>query len=191
VTAKDAVTFEFRSVIVDAAPGFQLCLVIIPSALRIRYLTRHSIEASGSSGVGLDASPLVLLGARDYDAQTGRWSAKDPIRFNGGDTNLYGYVVNDPINSVDPGGRWGGGIAIPLPAPGVLIDWASLGAAGLFGAMATMCSGDNPPRDDWRKQCEDLYVQCYEDRWEVTTRCCRFSAALAPRCSEAFPPGAQ
>ena len=40
-------------------------------------------------------------GARDYDAETGRWTAKDPIFFAGGDSNLYGYVLNDPVNSFD------------------------------------------------------------------------------------------
>jgi len=44
---------------------------------------------------------LVRFGARDYDAETGRWTAKDPIQFAGGDTNLYGYVVNDPVNEID------------------------------------------------------------------------------------------
>ncbi|MBK9610008.1 RHS repeat-associated core domain-containing protein [Candidatus Amarobacter glycogenicus] len=34
---------------------------------------------------------LVRFGARDYDPQTGRWTAKDPIGFAGGDTNLYAY----------------------------------------------------------------------------------------------------
>lgn len=29
---------------------------------------------------------------------------QDPIGFAGGDTNLYGYVVNDPINLTDPAG---------------------------------------------------------------------------------------
>lgn len=47
---------------------------------------------------------LVRFGARDYDAETGRWTAKDPIGFGGGDSNLYGYVVGDPVNWVDPNG---------------------------------------------------------------------------------------
>ncbi|EDN71518.1 protein containing RHS repeats [Beggiatoa sp. PS] len=44
---------------------------------------------------------LIRFGARDYEPEIGRWTAKDPILFDGGDTNLYGYVVNDPINFVD------------------------------------------------------------------------------------------
>ncbi|ASF45590.1 hypothetical protein CEK71_05625 [Methylovulum psychrotolerans] len=48
---------------------------------------------------------LVRFGARDYDAETGRWTAKDPIGFGGGDSNLYGYVVGDPVNALDPKGK--------------------------------------------------------------------------------------
>lgn len=47
---------------------------------------------------------LVRFGYRDYDPDTGRWTAKDPILFRGGDTNLYGYVLGDPVNWVDPSG---------------------------------------------------------------------------------------
>jgi len=50
---------------------------------------------------------LIRFGARDYDPETGRWTAKDPILFAGGDTNLYGYVLNDPVNWVDPEGKEG------------------------------------------------------------------------------------
>jgi len=50
---------------------------------------------------------LVRFGYRDYDPDIGRWTAKDPIGFAGGDTDLYGYVFSDPINLVDPTGEFG------------------------------------------------------------------------------------
>ncbi len=58
---------------------------------------------------------LVRFGARDYDAETGRWTAKDPIGFGGGDTNLYGYVLGDPVNWVDSFGLCGEPPELPLP----------------------------------------------------------------------------
>lgn len=47
---------------------------------------------------------LIRFGARDYDAQIGRWTCKDPIGFGGGVSNLYEYVINDPINLFDISG---------------------------------------------------------------------------------------
>jgi len=44
---------------------------------------------------------LVRFGARDYDAETGRWTAKDPIDFGGETTLLYEYCGNDPVNKID------------------------------------------------------------------------------------------
>ncbi len=52
---------------------------------------------------------------RDYDAQTGQWTAKDPVRFAGG-PNLYGYALNDPVQLVDPDGTQGrSSIYVPPP----------------------------------------------------------------------------
>lgn len=48
----------------------------------------------------------VYTSVRNYDPEIGRWTSKDPILFRGGDTNLFGYVANDPINFVDPRGLW-------------------------------------------------------------------------------------
>jgi len=47
---------------------------------------------------------LVRFGFRDYDPDTSRWTAKDPILFAGGNIDLYGYCLNDPVNLVDPRG---------------------------------------------------------------------------------------
>jgi RHS repeat-associated protein len=47
---------------------------------------------------------LVRLGARDYDPVAGRWTAKDSIRFEGGQANIYVYVGNSPLNMTDPTG---------------------------------------------------------------------------------------
>src|SRR6185436_2725489 len=47
---------------------------------------------------------LVRFGARDYDAETGRWTIKDPVGLAGGSSNLYAYSYEDPINQQDPSG---------------------------------------------------------------------------------------
>jgi RHS repeat-associated protein len=75
---------EFGIVLLDTNPGFQ--------------------PFGFAGGIYDKDTKLVRFGARDYDAETGRWTSKDPIGFNGGDSNLYGYVVNDPVNWVDPNG---------------------------------------------------------------------------------------
>jgi len=49
---------------------------------------------------------LIHFGFREYDPFIGRWTAKDPILFAGGDSNLYGYVLGDPVGGIDPEGLW-------------------------------------------------------------------------------------
>jgi uncharacterized protein RhaS with RHS repeats len=55
---------------------------------------------------------MCHFGARDYDPSTGRFLSKDPLLFGGGDTNLYGYVLSDPINHIDPTGQTAVGVAV-------------------------------------------------------------------------------
>ena len=50
---------------------------------------------------------VVRFGARDYAPDSARWTAKDPIRFEAGDTSLFGYVNGNPINQIDPLGLFG------------------------------------------------------------------------------------
>ncbi len=75
---------EFGNVAYDSNPGFQ--------------------PYGFAGGLYDTETKLVRFGARDYDASTGRWMSKDPILFGGGETSLYGYAGNDPVNNVDPSG---------------------------------------------------------------------------------------
>lgn len=47
---------------------------------------------------------LYYYRARYYDPMEGRFLSKDPESFAGGDANLYGYVLNNPINYTDSTG---------------------------------------------------------------------------------------
>jgi RHS repeat-associated protein len=42
--------------------------------------------------------------ARFYDPKSGRWMSHDPLGFDAGDSNLYRYVMNRPLNARDPSG---------------------------------------------------------------------------------------
>jgi RHS repeat-associated protein len=102
---------EFGLVLTDTSPGFQ---------------------PFGFAGGLYDRDTgLVRFGARDYDAQTGRWTAKDPILFAGGDTNLYGYVLNDPVNFFDVNGRG----PINAALGGVIGAAAGFAGGGVGGAV--------------------------------------------------------
>ena len=72
--------------------------------------TNPSFKVSFGFAGGLYDSDTKLthFGFREYDAFTGKWTAKDPLLFGGGDSNLYGYVLGDPVDLVDPWGlMWG------------------------------------------------------------------------------------
>jgi RHS repeat-associated protein len=83
---------------------------------------------------------LVRFGARDYDAETGRWTSKDPIRFAGG-RNLYVYVANDPVNYRDPRGLDDNGA-------GGASGWYSSGGAEGGAAWDTSPTGPGSPGGD-------------------------------------------
>lgn len=51
------------------------------------------------------AANLAYYRARYYDPKIGRFISEDPIGFDGGDVNFYAYVLNNPVNLVDPTGE--------------------------------------------------------------------------------------
>ena len=73
----------------------------MPSAMSLWILIRASSRSGLPGGLYDQDTRLVRFGARDYEAETGRWTAKDPISFSGGYTNLFGYVGADSINHID------------------------------------------------------------------------------------------
>ncbi|WP_395847176.1 RHS repeat-associated core domain-containing protein [Cystobacter fuscus] len=74
----------FGEVLSDSNPGFQ------PFAFAGGLYDAHS--------------GLVRFGARDYDAETGVWTSRDPLLFAGGQLNLYQYAAGNPVNLLDPTG---------------------------------------------------------------------------------------
>ncbi len=109
---------EFGNVTKDTTPGFQ---------------------PFGFAGGLYDRdTALVRFGVRDYDPITGKWTAKDPILFGGGDTNVFGYSLNDPLNWIDPSGLWTSNIGIKIS---VEIPFVGI-TANLSGGLAIDCHGN-------------------------------------------------
>jgi RHS repeat-associated protein len=61
----------------------------------------------GFTGREFDSNTgLQINGERWYDPITARWMSQDPLDFAAGDSNLYRYVSNTPLNATDPSGEF-------------------------------------------------------------------------------------
>jgi RHS repeat-associated protein len=114
---------EFGNVMLDTSPGFQ----------PFGFL----------GGIYDRDTGLVRLGARDYDPATGRFTAKDPSGFGGGE-NFYLYGEGDPVNMADVTGE-----APFIAIPAFLAAYARCTAtctalAGLSAALLSDCDVDLP-----------------------------------------------
>jgi RHS repeat-associated protein len=80
----------------------------------VTYLTATWGSLSGSAyawhylfqdGRQDQATRLYNFQHRDYSATLARWISADPLRYDAGDTNLYRFAADAPVDYVDPGGR--------------------------------------------------------------------------------------
>jgi len=115
----------FGGIIEDSNPGFKIPL--------------------GFAG-GLHDRDLgfVRFGFRDYDTYTSRWTAPDPIGDAGGDSDWYGYCLDDPVNANDPTGLF----AFLLPLLAGSAGAAAIATTGSYVAAKTAdWFGDKTQKD--------------------------------------------
>jgi RHS repeat-associated protein len=147
---------EFGRVLLDTSPGFQ--------------------PFGFAGGLHDPDTGLVRFGARDYDPEVGRWTAKDPLLFDGGDTNLYAYALNDPVNRVDPNGRYAH-LLVLVSAEIFGTALVVTGVVGLCMAMASLLEdelvdGFPPvPAENNNGMCPHIgdYIKVYPGgvRWRI------------------------
>ena len=83
---QDQITYDgFGNVLAETNPSF---------GDRYKFTAREFDSATG----------LQYNRARYYDPAIGRWTSQDPLGFDAGDTNLYRYVRNDPLQRGDSSG---------------------------------------------------------------------------------------
>ncbi len=135
---------EFGRVLEDTNPGFQ---------------------PFGFAGGLYDSDTgLTRLGVRDYDAEIGRWTTKDRSRFGGGDTNLFAYAANDPVNRVDTNGLQASSAGTGATDPTGGLDCISTPGGGIeCSEPEGKCDAPEEPEEEcdlgetsygWQKYCD-------------------------------------
>ncbi|MFO0616984.1 MAG: RHS repeat-associated core domain-containing protein [Polyangiaceae bacterium] len=115
--------------VVDVATGAVAQKLTYDSWGRVLEDTNPGFQPFGFAGGLYDADTgLVRFGARDYDAETGRWTARDPIGLQGG-VNVYQYAGANPGGDSDPSGLLADG-----PATDRFLARA-LGARPIYGVV--------------------------------------------------------
>ena len=92
---------DYGNITYDSSPGYQpfgFAGCLYDTDTKLCHFGGGEKITTGSNSFGYNAG-------RDYDASTGRWNNRDPILFDGGSPNLFGYAMQDPVNFVDPTGQ--------------------------------------------------------------------------------------
>ncbi|HVI69915.1 MAG TPA: RHS repeat-associated core domain-containing protein, partial [Pyrinomonadaceae bacterium] len=122
---------------------------------RVTFNSSPGFQPFGyAGGVYDDVTGLTHFGVRDYDAEAGRWIAKDPLLFSGPDENLYAYAHNDPINYRDPAGTF----------------------AAAADVTVSMSEREKLRKDEWKKT--------QKKRLEVLKRVCKTFVKVVKRYAD-------
>ncbi len=83
--------------------GRELKCVIYDSFGNLLVDTNKKLDTCVGFAAGLadKDTGLIHFGYRDYDPRIGSFITPDPIGLAGGDVDIYGYCLDDPINFVD------------------------------------------------------------------------------------------
>lgn len=181
--------------VIDEATGKAVQEIVYDSWGRVLYDSKPGFQPFGFAGGLYDPdTELVRFGARDYDAEVGRWTAKDPLRFQQADgPNLYLYVHGDPVNFRDPrglygddGGGEGGGQGPSEPAD----TCDDCGWNWFFDVLTRLvgpgfgCTSKEPDKDCWTpEKCDEQFDLCYRSaKTPLQYDCCREALAQCKAC---------
>lgn len=122
--------------IVDVATGAVLAQRDYDSFGRIVFDTNPILVPFGfAGGIYDDDTELTQFGVREYDAEVGRFTAKDPSLIVWGN-NFYVYANNSPLSNIDITGR----NTLVLSRPELLLAIGFVGIASLTPAGQDVAS---------------------------------------------------
>jgi RHS repeat-associated protein len=160
--------------VVDVATGQVVQQLDYDESGQVVQNTNPGFQPFGFAGGLYDAETgLVRFGVRDYDAETGRWTNKDPSGFSGGATNLYRYANADPVNFVDATGNF--------PFLAIL---AAMGEGALVGGITDILTqlasnGGYWACIDWRRVATAAAIGAITDGTLAALKAWKFVEALA------------
>jgi len=177
--------------VVDAATGVVVQRLDYDAWGRVLTDTNPGFQPFGFAGGLYDPDTgLVRFGARDYDAETGRWTGKDPIL---AEINLYGYSIGDPVNWQDEYGLvpdkgcmdkvekgcWDGCRNAACGAGQTVCFQHCMKAANVFG----MC--EQPDPEEKKKSClaraNNAFDMCYATKQDAKL-CLQAAIRVYLRC---------
>lgn len=177
--------------VVDSTTGSVAQRIDYDAFGRITYDSNPGFQPFGFAG-GLydEQTGLVRFGARDYDPEAGRWTAKDPIGFAGGSAGLFEHCGNNAVGCVDRSGLLNEDPDYEVQGPPLpKVDYLELvRAAGEVATEIVRALGDLAAflTDPTRVQAGT--VECYQ--FGSTLSCGEMKVGVMPLAPRGFVPRA-